>query len=110
LQKLFPEEVSEIYGILGKFREGLNSFDFLNTNGKGYSTFSHVLHFLQMKEAKIEISFLPEDEIQKVIFDKEYVKYLKNKIQYEDDSQKGANNRLKFVQYECIKSELSEEF
>ncbi len=53
-------------------------------------------------------SLLSDDEIQKVIFDDNYVTYIKNK-----DSQYQLNNKsmkLQYVQYECIKSELKEEY
>ena len=82
-------------------------------------------------------SVLSDDEIQRVIFDENYVKYIKNKDSqqaYGDDYSRmslnqqssagptsGAatstigqfnnkNLKLQFVQYECIKSELKEEY
>ena len=51
--------------------------------------FHQILHFLALKEetgnsedgSNFYSRFLPEEEIQKVIFDKEYLKFVKNKVQ-----------------------------
>lgn len=82
-------------------------------------------------------SLLSDDEIQRVIFDDNYVKYIKNKgsqeayvgdysrISLNQQSSAGPtsgaatstifqlnnkNMKLQYVQYECIKSELKEEY
>ncbi len=66
--------------------------------------------------------FLPDEEIQKVIFDKQYIKFLKKnqkeqaKTGWEEIqsnaliSAKSKMSKLQVVQYECIKSELKEEY
>ena len=52
--------------------------------------FHQILHFLALKEEfeqlgeeKIKSQFKSEEEIQKVIFDKDYLKYMKKKLKSE---------------------------
>lgn len=71
---------------------------------------------------------LPSHDIQKVIFDKNYLKFIKNREkaaegilnttgyvnqspkQNDDIADPTQMNRLQYVQYECIKTELKEEY
>ena len=62
-------------------------------------------------------SFLPEEEIQKIIFDRKYLTYVKQKIREElHGSAKFQSkidqklDKLQKVQYQCIKAELKEEY
>lgn len=83
--------------------------------------FHKMLYFLQLKEEMNgNINSLPnvlsEDEIQKVIFDENYIKFLRSKTN-EDLSSLGQNTamalkqkKVEAVQYECIKSELKDEY
>eukprot|EP00347_Sterkiella_histriomuscorum_P021895 403332391 len=133
LQKKFSKEVKDIYHIFQDFRDGVQSFETYseqlsnaNQNQKvqNFSLFHQILHFLALKE-DIEMNggplanskFLSEEEIQKVIFDKQYIKYLRKKIREElgtsQQNQSGLAtklNKLQQVQYDCIKSELKEDY
>ncbi len=86
--------------------------------------FHQILHFLAMKEEidsqsnngdKTGLSnLLPEEEIQKVIFDRQYLKFLRKKIKTDISAglagQQTKQKKLQYVQYECIKTELKEEY
>jgi hypothetical protein len=64
--------------------------------------------------------FLPEEEIQKVIFDKHYIKYLERKLHGEELGLPGLywnlggprekEKKAQLMQYESIKTELKQEY
>lgn len=72
--------------------------------------FHQILHFLALKEEG-NPKFLSEEEIQKVIFDKDYLKFLRKKVRADlSGGGSAVTNKIRDVQYECIKSELKEEY
>lgn len=94
LAKIFPKEIKHIYKIAGTFREGLQVLTSLpdTTN-----QFQQLLHFLSLNERQPTYKFLPEEEIQKVIFDHDYLKYMKKKDKQALESPSKEKSRLKFV-------------
>lgn len=101
LEKYFKEDLMSIYGEICQFREGFKSFESYTANqsqikdgGKTMTMFHQMLNFLTLKEDmhndaidhfskqpvdhKKQFPFLLSDvEVQKVIFDEQYVNYIK---------------------------------
>jgi hypothetical protein len=104
--------------------------------------FNQILQFLSFKDEIVQgyeegnqqsffMRQMPSQDIQKVIFDKNYLKFIKNReksaegilnttgyvnnqsqpLTPEDTMADPTQmNRLQYVQYECIKTELKEEY
>lgn len=99
--------------------------------------FHQIMHYLAMKEEMSAAQrgehptnsnglyntanfFLPEEEIQKVIFDKQYIRYLERKLHGEEmglpglywnmGGPKEKEKKAQLLQYESIKTELKQEY
>ena len=167
LQSKFKKETAQIFGQLDQFREGSKSMEVYTQQTAAQhrserlsvqpNMFNQILHYLSFRDEIIQgyeegnaqslfIRQIPQHDIQKVIFDKNYLKFIKQRQKAQMKEQQAKNefehttgysqiepdrsvspklnqekgiqtapnkfqmNKVQFVQYECIKSELREEY